>query len=259
VWPPEHARVRAGTDGFVTELLARDGDRVVPGQVLVVLDDPALVSEHARLENRLEQLHASRYSAMLDAPEQARRAEEEISRTEAELARAAQRIAQLEVRAQAEGTLSMPNQRDLPGTYARQGVTLAHVLERSEIAIRAAVPEYDAALVRDQTRSVEVRVAGDSSAARAELVRDIPAATFDLPSPALGDRGGGPHATEPADKEGLRTRQPVVLVDLKVPASRIERLGATAWVRFDHGAQPLAQRWYRELRQVFLQHLNPAG
>jgi hypothetical protein len=30
-------------------------------------------------------------------------------------------------------------------------------------------------------------------------------------------------------------------------------------VRFDHGAQPLAQRWYRQARQVLLQHFNPAG
>ena len=259
VWPPEQARVRAGTDGFILELRARDGDRVVPGQVLAVLDDPALVAAHARVQNRLEQLHADRYGAMLQSPEQARRAEEEIFRAEAELARFAQRLSELEVRAQTAGTLSMSRQRDLPGTFVRQGATLAYVLERSEVAIRAAVPEYDAALVRDAMRSVEVRLAGARAAAAAELVRDIPAATYDLPSPALGDRGGGVHATDPADKDGLRTREPVVLIDLKVPASRVERLGATAWVRFDHGAQPLAQRWYRGLRQVFLQHLNPAG
>lgn len=259
VWPPEQARVRAGTDGFIVELRARDGDRVAPEQVLAVLEDPVLLAGHARLTNRLEQLHADRYRTMLQSPEQARRAEEEIFRAEAELARIEQRIAALEVRAQAAGTLSMPHQRDIAGTFVRQGATLAYVIEKSEIAIRAAVPEYDAALVRDATHNVEVRIAGAGAAAAAELVRDIPAATRELPSPALGDRGGGRHATDPADKEGLRTREPVVLIDLKVPASRIERLGSTAQVRFDHGAQPLAQRWYRSLRQVFLQHLNPAG
>jgi putative peptide zinc metalloprotease protein len=50
-----------------------------------------------------------------------------------------------------------------------------------------------------------------------------------------------------------------VLIDLKLPASTLERIGSRAWVRFDHGAQPLAQRWYREVRQLFLQHFNPAG
>jgi putative peptide zinc metalloprotease protein len=46
---------------------------------------------------------------------------------------------------------------------------------------------------------------------------------------------------------------------VSLPAVRLERVGARAWVRFDHGAQPLAMRWYREARQVLLQHFNPAG
>ncbi len=258
VWPPDQARVRPGTDGFIAEYHARDGDWVVPGQVLLVLDDPALHAEHGRIANRLEQLHASRYSAFAPGPADARQAEEEIIRAEAELRRIDQRIASLVVRAQAEGALAMPYQRDLAGTFVRQGGTLAYVLERTEVGIRAAIPEFDAALVRESTRAVEVRFAGGHALA-AQFVREVPAATLDLPSPALGDRGGGPHATDPADKEGLRARHPVVLVDLKVPAQPLQRLGGTAWVRFDHGAQPLAQRWYRQVRQVFLQHLNPSG
>lgn len=259
VSPPEQARVRPGTDGFVAQILARDGDWVARDQVLVVLDDPALFAERERLTQRLEQLQAGRFAAFADSAEQVGRAEQELSRVQSELQRIEQRIGHLELRAQIEGRLVMPHQQDLPGTFARQGSTLAHVLERSDIGIRAAIPEYDAMLVRESTRSIEVRIADDGATMAAELVRDIPAATFDLPSVALGDRGGGPHATDPADKDGLRTRQPIVLVDLKVPAKKLERIGGTAWVRFDHGAQPLAQRWYRQLRQVLLQHFHPAG
>lgn len=259
VWPPEHARVRPATDGFITEVLARDGDRVAAGQVLVVLDDPALFAQRDSLTSRLEQLHASRYTALLSSTEQARNIEEEIARVQSELQRVEQKIGHLEVRAHTAGTLVMPNQRDLPRTFLRQGSTIAYVLEREDIRIRAAVPEYDAALLRDETRSVEVRMTGDREPVAAELMRDIPAATFDLPSAALGERSGGPHATDPADKDGLRTRQPIVLIDLKLPATRLERVGGTASVRFDHGAQPLAQRWYRQLRQVLLQHFNPGA
>jgi putative peptide zinc metalloprotease protein len=104
-----------------------------------------------------------------------------------------------------------------------------------------------------------VRTADARESAAASLLRDIPAATFELPSVALGDRGGGPHATDPTDKDGLRTREPVVLIDLTVPQHKIERIGTRAWVRFDHGAQPLAERWYRQARQLLLQHFNPAA
>ena len=69
----------------------------------------------------------------------------------------------------------------------------------------------------------------------------------------------GPHATDPADADGMKTQEPIVLVDVTLPATRIDRVGNRAWVRFDHGATPLAARWYRQARQVLLQHFNPAG
>ena len=43
VWLPEQARIRAGTDGFVTEVLAKDGQAVKPGDPILVLTDPDLV------------------------------------------------------------------------------------------------------------------------------------------------------------------------------------------------------------------------
>ena len=67
-----------------------------------------------------------------------------------------------------------------------------------------------------QPRGVGVRLVerrGDGLA-RGSCVRDVPAATPRLPSAALGDRGGGSIVTDPADKEGLHTAEPVVLIDL---------------------------------------------
>ncbi|HEY0338991.1 MAG TPA: site-2 protease family protein [Burkholderiales bacterium] len=258
VWPPEQARVRAGTEGFVKQILARDGERVSARQVLLVLDDPTVITQGEKLRSRLEQLQAERFSALLNSYDQVRNAEEEITRVESELQRVEERIAELQVRAHAEGTLVLPQQSDLPGTFLRQGSTIGYVLERSLIRVRTVVPEYDAAIVRERTRSVEVRIAGDGQALAAQLERDLPAATYELPSAALGDKGGGPYVTDPADVEGLRTRDPVVLVDVSISASNLQRIGERAWVRFDHGSEPLASRCYRQLRQVFLQHFNPA-
>jgi putative peptide zinc metalloprotease protein len=191
--------------------------------------------------------------------EQSRNAEEELKRAQSDLARIEGKLANLIVRAPSAGTLVIMREVDLPGTFVRQGETIGYVLERADVSIRVAVPEYDAALVRDGIRRVEVRTADARESVQAQLVRDIPAATFELPSVVLGDRGGGPHATDPADKDGLRTRDPVVLIDLTLPAKKLDRIGTRAWVRFDHGAQPLAERWYRQGRQVLLQHFNPAS
>ena len=260
VWLPDQARVRPATDGFIATLSARDGEHVTVGQELVVLDDPALHAQRDKLASQLQRLQAGRFNALPKDLGEASNAEEEIQRVQGELKRIEEKIDQLVLRAQVDGMLVMPRQQDLPGTFARQGTTIGYVLESADIGVRAAIPEYDATLVRENTRAVDVRTAEDGSdPVRAQLVRDIPAATFELPSAALGDRGGGSHATDPSDKDGLRTLEPVVLVDLKLPARNLQRVGGRAWVRFDHGQEPLAGRWYRRLRQLLLQHFNPVG
>ena len=134
------------------------------------------------------------------------------------------------------------------------------MLDRKEIGVRVAVPERDAVLIRQGAGKVEVRLAESlGDALLAGLVRDVPAAVHELPSAALGDRGGGPYVTDPADKDGVRSVEPVVLIDLALPARMLERVGGRVWVRFDHGLAPLAKQSYRRLHQLFLQHFNPVG
>lgn len=260
VWLPEQAQIRPETDGFVAKITMDDGARVEPGQVLLVLEDPMLLANRDALASQLERLQADRSNALLRDPLRARNFEQDIARVQGELRRAEEKIAQLELRAQVAGTLVIPRQEDLPGMFAKRGRTLGYILDDGETGVRAAVPEQDAALVRERTHRVEVRLA-EASAERmvAELVREVPAATHQLPSAALSDRGGGPHVTDPADKDGLRALEPVVLIDLKLPDTNLQRAGGRVWIRFDHGAEPLAGQWYRRFRQLFLQHFNPTG
>jgi putative peptide zinc metalloprotease protein len=260
IWLPEQAQVRAETDGFVAKIVARDGERVETGQLLVVLTDPVLLAERDKLASQLQEFEADRFATLRSDPYRAQNIEQDIARVQGDIKRADEKLAQLDVRAQMAGALVMPRQQDLQGAFAKRGSILGYVFDRAEIGVRATVSEKDAALVKERTRGVDVRMA-EASGERvvAEMVRDIPAATHQLPSAALGDRGGGPYVTDPADKDALRTLEPVVLIDLKLPQKIVQRVGGRAWVRFDHGAEPLAGQGYRRLRQIFLQHFNPTG
>ncbi|UCH49239.1 MAG: efflux RND transporter periplasmic adaptor subunit [Betaproteobacteria bacterium] len=260
VWLPEKARVRAKSGGFITEVLVRNGDHVEPGRILVLLEDPALVADKDALASQLARARTQRYTAISVDAEGARKAEEEIERLRADLRRAEQKIAELEVRSGVSGSLVMPHQQDLVGTFVRQGGELGYVFEAEQVGIRAVVPEYDAALVRQDTKRIAVRVTDHpSETLLANLVRDVPAATLQLPSAALGDRGGGPHVTDPSDTEGVLAVEPVVLLDLTLPDTVLERAGGRALVRFEHSAKPLASQWYRRIRQVFLKQFNPVS
>jgi putative peptide zinc metalloprotease protein len=260
VWLPDQARVRAKTGGFVSSVLVQNGEFVEPGRTLLILQDNTLLADRQAVQSQLERATTQRYAAMFEDAERAQKLEEEIERLRSELARAEQKIADLVIRSHVSGHLVMPRQDDLVGTYVSQGSTLGYVFEAEQIAVRAAVPEYDAALVREDTRGIAVRISDrPEEPVVAQLVRDIPAATQVLPSPALGDRGGGSLVTDPTDADGVRAAEPVVLFDLALPGKTLERAGGRAWVRFQHSAKPLATQWYRRMRQVFLQQFNPVS
>ena len=259
VWLPERAQLRAETGGFVVSLAARDGELVKPGQLIAVLEDPALDSHRRELQGKLDGLRAEHYQTFLSDPFKAKNADEAMRPVEAELARVDERLGQLEVRAQISGRLVMPRQQDLPGTYMKQGAMLGYVFSPEQVLVRAVVDEHDIALVREHTQSVEVLLTDHpAQALEAGLTRETPAATKTLPSPALGDRAGGSRITDPADKDGLKTLEPVFVVDLVLPPHATNRVGGRAWVHFDHGAAPLAAQWARRVQQLFLKHFSAA-
>ncbi|HEX2333186.1 MAG TPA: hypothetical protein VHI32_08440 [Burkholderiales bacterium] len=259
VWPPEQAQVRAETEGFILELLARDGQLVEAGTPLVELSEPALRAEHETLRWRLQGLQAQQYRLLLSDPAQMKNAIEELGRAQTELDRIEERVGHLTVRSKTAGRLVLPRGEDLPGKFVPKGTTLGYILTSAPTAIRAVVPNETAPLIRASSRSVEVFLSGRGSPTLAHLERDAPAAAQELPSAALGERGGGRHVTDPVDKEGKRTLEPVFLFDVVLEGEVLQSIGQRAWVRFDLGAEPLAVHWYRRLRQLLLKHFNPVS
>ena len=259
VWLPDRAQLRAQTEGFVAALPVADGSQVHAGDLLLVLDNPVLWSERAQLVSRLDALEADQLRLLWNDGAAARNVSERIESARAELARLDERLAALQVRAEVSGTLVMPRQADLPGTYAERGATLGHVLAPDQLRVRAAVAQDDADLVRHRTVHADVRLADmPERLAQAALSQDTPAASRTLPSAALGDRAGGPYTTDPSDPKGLRSLDPVFLVDLSLADTSVGRAGARAWVRFDHGTEPLAQQALRRATQLFLKHFDPS-
>jgi putative peptide zinc metalloprotease protein len=89
------------------------------------------------------------------------------------------------------------------------------------------------------------------------ILRQVPAATRQLPSKALGSSGGGQIALDPRDGSGLEALEQIFVLDLQLPLTETTGyLGRRVAVRFDHGSEPLAAQWYRSLRQLFLSHFG---
>jgi putative peptide zinc metalloprotease protein len=261
VWLPERAQVRAGTDGFIHEIVAADGQRVKAGDVIARLADDRLAADHASRLADAADLEVQLFDAESNDPQRAPALRERLAYARAEAERIEQRQAELDVRAQADGTLVLPQPRDLPGSFRKKGELLGYVLTGEPPVVRVALPQQDAALVRGGRADVGVRLAEEAGRpVHAGQVRlDMPQAVERLPSAALGDRGGGHLATDADDKDGLKTASAVVLMDVAVDAPPAARVGGRATVRFGHTWTPLGVQWLRRLQQQVLQHFNPGN
>ncbi len=257
VWVPEQAKVRAEVDGFVDQVLAVDGQAVRVGEPIVQLREPRLAAEWARTQARLAALDATYQAALRQHAAEARQVAEEIERVRSDARLLLERLGQLTVRSPAMGTLSLPRPQDLDGRYVAKGSLIAHALAPNRVRVRVALDQDEAGLVSERTVAVSVRLAENAwETLDGRLVSQTPSATRELPSAALGDRGGGPFLTDPSDTEGLRLVESVFLADVELPSMSLNRLGGRVWVRFDHGAEPIGVQAWRRVRLVFLRLLG---
>jgi putative peptide zinc metalloprotease protein len=246
--------VRAGIDGFIEQIVAQPGTPVRQGDVLLICRDPILTTRLNVLEFRLQELQTRYTVQWLKEPGKAAILKEEIAHVEDQLARLRERVAELVIHSRVDGTFVVPQAEDLVGRFVKQGTGLAYVLDPSSLTARVMVPQAQIGLVRQRSQGIEVRLAGRlAEPLPATILHEVPAATEQLPSMALGSQGGGSIPVDPFDTQGVTAIQKLFQFDLALP-SRVEivPIGSRVYVRFDHGWEPLVKRWHRQLRQLFL-------
>jgi putative peptide zinc metalloprotease protein len=140
----------------------------------------------------------------------------------------------------------------LPGHFVKQGELLGYILAEQQPIVRAVVNQTDIDLVRNKVTKVEVRLSElVEQPLVAKVERIVPAAEQNLPSAALGTSGGGTIPVDPSDTHGLRALESHFQLDLSLPVDvKRPHIGGRVFVRFEHGSMPLAQQWYRSLRQL---------
>jgi putative peptide zinc metalloprotease protein len=258
VWLPDDAVVRAGADGFVRRVAAAPGEPVRPGDLLIECDNPGLLAELRVLEAKVDEARA-RYDAQWTrdkvAAELARR---ELELAQSNLQRTQERASGLALLSQVSGVFILPDAQDLPGRYVRKGEPLGYVVTPERGLVRVVLEQRHVDLVRHWTRRVEVKLThrlGETFEAR--IGREVPQASEDLPSAALGSLGGGRIATDPRDDHGTKTLQRVFQVDVALPpGAPIPAYGGRVYLRFQHEPEPLATQAYRAVRQLLLSRLD---
>jgi putative peptide zinc metalloprotease protein len=183
---------------------------------------------------------------------------EEIRVLEGKIQRLQEQIAEMTVTSPVDGVFIIAESKDLEGHYLKQGDPIAYVVAFNDVSVRVVVPQNAIGLVRKRTRDVEIRLQGSvEKRIHSEVEREIPAATYRLPSKALSQEGGGVIQTDPFDKEGVKTRDQYFQFEVALPeAAGSAHIGQRVYVRFAHGYEPMAWQWYRSFEELFLDELG---
>ena len=260
VWVPDQAEVFSETDGFVKQLLVASGDQVEAGEVLVLLENAELDKSISVLIARRRELTLLRDSEWLVQRVQSQITIAELVSVDAELDMLQERAASLVIRSHVAGTVVLPGERALNGVYLQQGQLLGYVSKKDRLIVRSVVSQADIGLLRNNVSQVQVRLAENpTQTVIGRILRETPAASSTLPSAALTTAGGGNIAVSRSSKTANErvADEKLFQVDIELPEGLfVTGLGERAYIRFDHGSEPLAMQWYRSSRQLLLSRLS---
>ncbi len=251
---PEQSMVRAGSDGFVTKVIAQPGQRVRRGDPLVETADPMLVMRVRMLEAQKSELEARFQAENVDRRVRAQITLDQMKMLDADLARTRERAGDLVMLSPSDGEFALAVAGDLPGRFVRHGEPVAHVVAGSGRTVRVAIPQQQVDLVRGGTRRVSLRLAENlAEALPSRILREVPRASDRLPSAALSQAGGGEAALDPGAGGEMKTL--LTHFEFELELGQPAMLGGRVYVRFDHPPASVGAQVWRWAQQMFLQRL----
>ncbi len=208
----EPSHVRAGSDGFVRELLVARGDVVREGEPLVTLENAVLKHEVEML--RLELATAVlRHRRFLSANEMASVEAEwsSVLQLQRQLAERREQLDNLVIRAASDGVIAARSDLSLwLGRYVHEGTDLMRVVRNDDLEIVILVDQKTREAWSDRVNSnVQIKKPLDWNYREARLSSVAPRATDRLPSESLGAHQGGslPVRASQSD-DGVRLLRP---------------------------------------------------
>lgn len=257
VWVPIESQVNAGADGFVIRLFSAPNSMVNRGDPLIQCEAQKLEKEIKVLKGNLGEVESRYQLSTVNDRAAAEIFRDEIVKTRAELDRAYERVDGLLIRSPASGVFLLPLAEDLPGKYVKKGAPLGYVVDFAHSVVRIVVDQDDVELIRNRTRKVEARLAGNLAAVLpATVVREVPAASNELPSMALSVSGGGSIALDPNESKKPQSFKKNFLFDVELTGTTLKRVGERAFIRFDHIPETVAMRVYRNIRRVLIKRFD---
>ncbi len=258
VWLPDEALIKAEQDGFIGALQVRSNQFVNKGDVVLFMNDDTLESKTRIVRAKLAELQSKFRAERENNIVKADNLKEELRIAQSELNHLTTKLRSMTIRTSKSGHILLPEADDLPERYLHHGELIGYILDDNPPTIRMVVNQENIGQLRERIVDIKVRLINKPNEEfEATIIRQAPEATNKLPSSALATTGGGKIQVEPDNKKELTTLQKVFWADLKfTPKEKNIPLGTRAFIRINHGGEPLSKQWYRRIRQAFLRQFN---
>lgn len=255
---PDNSQIRAATDGFIGELVAAPNGEINANSPILTIKDPILDATVKSLQYKVKELEVQFRANWTTDKVKAAIVKDELHKVRAELAHALDQQHAMIVRGNKRGHLLIPSDTDLPGRFIKKGELIGYIVDDTLPTAQIVVSQDNIELVNDKTLAVDIRLATNiGHTIPAKIIRWVPEATNKLPSDVLATTGGGSLVVDPSQPDGLTTLEKFFQVEIEFPADEHKALlGARVYARFNHGSEPIAYRWFRSIRQLFLRQFS---
>jgi putative peptide zinc metalloprotease protein len=249
-----YAQVNSQTSGRLVAVLTTNGTEVVKGQPLLHLENTEL-----GIEIRLNAAQRSEVSLLQQqstaASDQARitlnRRLQTLEERAQELSRRQQ---QLLIRAETEGIWCAPDIDQRLDSWLQRGERLGQIVSTDHFKFIAIIKQKDAAYLfaNPLAQPATIRLSGlEQNELNVEGYQILPFKHQQLPSAALGWKGGGDIPVDENDALGLQTLEPFFQISAIIQATdkATIRHGHSGKIRFSLRPKPVLTQLYRQLNQ----------
>ena len=242
--------------GHVKEYLVTPGQHVVAGQPLVRLENKELLFSLMSAESRVVEMRVKERQALGKTIADLKPVLKELRVAQESLVELRRNEAELIVRARANGIWIPANKESISGLWVERGRYMGDIVGGDRFQFAAVVAQEEVSELFDSSvNSVEVRLWGEAhQRITIEEVRLIPYQHEKLPSPALGQMGGGNVSVQSTQQQGGdNAAEPFFLVNALLENNSGAHLlhGRSGTIRFTLEPKPLMEQWSRYIYQLF--------
>jgi len=264
---PEEGRVYAGADGVVVKVLTPSGTHVKKGDPLLYCDSPDLQAEIKVLTASISEEQARLRAAQADQSPEVGTIRDELEMVSAKLERARELASEMTVRSPANGVFVLPEEEDWLGRTVRKGSSVGYVADFSRTVASVIADQSDIDKIRYDTERVEGRLAESPEIVYpAEILREVPEASKEIPSLALSVQGGGNVALDPESKMAPDSNkgnpakpeafEKLFHIEVELHGAKAKGIGERVYIRLIHKRESLFSRAKRFFRRLLLKRLN---